>query len=187
MHPPPPGLPPTNLALQLHPISCHRYVLRYLSKAQRVQPTGVKRGAVRQAVEGARGHMVSEALASSTGAAQSLLLGGASGLLDGTPRAAHLAGEASVSPSGMSTPLGPASPGTEGGKGKQRGKSAGGGKSRPSSALSTTSQAGQKPMSPARMLMSAGNSAVMKELALLSLTTGPQQGVVRTGGGFSMA
>ncbi len=120
------------------------YILRYLSKARRVTPQGMGRGALRGAVEGSR-------------AAHGLLCGHGD---------------------------------QEDGK-KKRTKSAAG--SVKSAAAGGGSRGSSRPASanlhPQRLLAAQGNSAVMKELAMLSLS-GPNstsRELLRTGGGFSVA
>lgn len=175
------------------------YVLRYLSKAQRVNPQGLKRGQVRHALGGVTDVTGSDSLATglintstymeptsrsqanaASGAASRQLLGNTSGMSGGG------GGGGGGGSGGCTRPQSAAMSGASS-PGRRAGKK--GNKSRPvSGASSTVSGAGGRPASPARVLHDAGNSAVLKELALLSLSgpLGNTGSVMRTGGGFNV-
>ncbi len=159
------------------------YILRYLSRARRVTPQGLGKGTLRSAVEGTRaapGLLRTSGNGAAAGAGGAFGGGGAG--LDGHH---HLGGHDDGKQGCPCSGSGSAVVKTQ--KKKRAGSATGStgskaGGSRPSSA--TAAAAGN----PARMLMDAGNSAVMKELALLSLS-GPttNRDVLRTGGGFALA
>jgi hypothetical protein len=162
------------------------YILRYLARAQRITPHGINRGAVRQALEGTATGPGGSPRGAAPGAAGQQG-GGALGDDGG-----GLSQGASMDDLGASprASTGAYKPRVSSANSRKTGKSGQGG--RPGSAASRSSMTGGGKavghMSPARMLHEAGNSAVMKELALLSLSSPmAAREVVRTGGGYQVA
>jgi hypothetical protein len=164
------------------------YILRYLARAQRITPAGINRGAVRQALEGTATGPGGSPLGAVPGAAGQQQ-GGGGGLDDGGVLSQGVSmDDLATSPRGSP---GAYKPRVSSANSRRTGKSSAH-NGRPGSAASRSSVTGGGkpvgPLTPARMLHEAGNSAVMKELALLSLSSPlASREVVRTGGGYQVA
>jgi len=157
------------------------YILRYLARAERVNPAGLKRGQVRSALEGT---------AKSGVAAASAIVAAGSG---SNALAGYMGATSSSAPARSHSPSGASASGGANRKGSAR---KGSGSARKGSASGAPSPASHKGCSPSGVTSAPqiefsksdmANSAIMRELAMMGLDhPGSHKEIIRRGGGFDL-